>query len=254
MTNDTRRDFLKFGIIGLGSTVLLEACAKQPANTQPAGAAPCPSPSAGDEDNPNEPIEVTAVEDLMREHGVLRRALLIYGEAAMRLRKDAASVPPATLQKTAKIFRTFGEDYHEKKLEESYLFPLIKQKAADSEAAKYTDVLIAQHTRGREITDYIISVTNAAKIGAQASAFADLLDAFTRMYQNHAAREDTIVFPAWKRLLTSKEYDELSDKFEDIEQDQFGDDGFEQAVKQIGEIEASLGISDISTFTPPPVK
>lgn len=251
MNNDTRRDFLKFGIVGLGSAVLLDACAKQTANSRPANSAPSASPN--DENNPNEPIEVTAVEDLMREHGVLRRALLIYGEAAMRLRKDAA-VPPAALQKTAKIFRTFGEDYHEKKLEEAYLFPRIKQKAADSEAAKYTDVLIAQHNRGREITDYIISVTNAAKIGAEAKAFADLLDAFTRMYQNHAAREDTIVFPAWKGLLTSQEYDELNDKFEDIEQDQFGEDGFEQAVKQIGEIEESLGLADISIFTPPPAR
>ena len=249
MSKDTRRDFLKFGVIGLGSAVLLDACAKQTTNSQPANAAPSASPS--DENNPNEPIEVTAVEDLMREHGVLRRALLIYSEAAMRLRKDAASVAPAALQKAAKIFRTFGEDYHEKKLEEAYLFPLIKQKAADSDAAKYTDILITQHNRGREITDYIISVTNAAKIGADAKAFADLLDAFTRMYQNHAAREDTIIFPAWKSLLTSKEYDELNDKFEDIEQDQFGEDGFEQAVKQIGEIEASLGLSDISIFTPP---
>ena len=97
----SRRNFLKFGIIGLGSTVLLDACAKQAANSQPPGAAPCPSPS--DEDNPNEPIEVTAVEDLMREHGVLRRALLIYSEAAVRLRKDAASVPPAALQKTGAV-------------------------------------------------------------------------------------------------------------------------------------------------------
>lgn len=252
MEKDTRRDFLKFGMIGLGSAVLLDACAKQSPNSQSVNAAPVASPS--DESNPNEPIEVTAVEDLMREHGVLRRALLIYNEAAMRLRKDAASVPPAALQKTAKIFRTFGEDYHEKKLEEAYLFPRIKQKAPDSEAAKYTDVLIAQHDRGREITDHIISVTNAAKIGAEANAFADLLDAFTRMYQNHAAREDTIVFPAWKGLLTSQEYDDLNDKFEDIETDQFGDDGFEQAVKQIGEIEGSLGLADISIFTPPPVK
>jgi len=253
MENDTRRDFLKFGIVGLGSAVLLDACANQTANSKPTNTATAASPK--DENNPNEPIEVTAVEDLMREHGVLRRALLIYSEAAMRLRKDATSVPLSALQKTAKIFRTFGEDYHEKKLEEAYLFPRIKQKAADSEAAKYTDVLIAQHNRGREITDYVISVTNAAKIGAEANGFADLLDAFTRMYQNHAAREDTIVFPAWKGLLTSAEYDDLNDKFEDIEQDQFGDDGFEQAVKQIGEIEASLGLGDIAVFTPPsPVK
>jgi hemerythrin-like domain-containing protein len=254
MDNDSRRDFLKLGIIGIGSAFLLDACANnQPAVSQNA-ATPASSPDSDDEDesNPPDEKEVTAVEDLMREHGVLRRALLIYAEAALLLRKDPASVPPDALQKTAKLFRSFGEDYHEKQLEETYLFPLIKQKNKDPEVAKYPDILIAQHQRGREITEYIFSATNS-KIGAKAPQLADALEGFVRMYQNHAAREDTIVFPAWKALITSDEYGQLNDTFENIEQQQFGDDGFEDAVNQIGEIEEALGLSDISIFTPPPI-
>ena len=62
---------------------------------------------------------VTATEDLMREHGILRRALLVYRETATRLSGNAP-IPPEPLQKTAKLFRAFGEEYHEKKLEETY--------------------------------------------------------------------------------------------------------------------------------------
>ncbi|HZS44200.1 MAG TPA: hypothetical protein VFC63_03800 [Blastocatellia bacterium] len=58
--------------------------------------------------------EVTATEDLMREHGVLRRALLIYTETTPKLRASASSVDPAALAKTANLFRSFGEDYHER--------------------------------------------------------------------------------------------------------------------------------------------
>ena len=72
------------------------------------------------------------------------------------------------------------------------------------------------------------------------------------MYENHAAREDTIVFPAWKTNFTNKQLDELSDKFEDIEHKMFGKDGFEDAEKTISSIEANFGFSDISQFTPPP--
>ena len=106
--------------------------------------------------------EVTATEDLMREHGVLRRALFVYSEAATRLRSKPSEVSPDAIQKTAKLFRTFGEDYHEKKLEEAFIFPAVKK--AGGEAAGYTDILIVQHNRGREITEYILSVTKAAKI------------------------------------------------------------------------------------------
>ncbi len=194
--------------------------------------------------------EVLANEDLMREHGVLRRALLVFAEVAGRMRRSPASVPPEALRNTARLFRTFGEDYHERKLEEAFIFPALK--GTKSPAAAYPDILTAQHNRGREITDYIIAVTEAAKIGAEAATLAAALEAFVRMYEYHAAREDTIVFPAWKEVVTDSQYDELSDKFEEIEHQEFGKDGFEDAVKRIGDIEDSLGLGDLAQFTAPP--
>lgn len=195
--------------------------------------------------------EVTATEDLMREHGVLRRALLVYTTAAANLHINPTSIPPDSLQKTAKLFRAFGEEYHEKKLEETYIFPAVKQ--AGGEAASYADILVTQHNRGREITDYIINVTQGAKLGASnAEDLVKALEAFVLMYRNHAAREDTIIFPAWKQTLTAQQLDEMNEKFEDIEHEQFGEDGFEDAVKQISAIESSLGLSDIAQFTAPP--
>ena len=153
--------------------------------------------------------------------------------------------------KTAKLFRAFGEEYHEKKLEEAYIFPAVKK--VGGEASSYFDILIAQHNRGREITEYIIGVTQGAKLGtSNAEALAKSLEAFVLMYRNHAAREDTIIFPAWKQTMTDKQLDEMNDKFEDIEHEQFGEDGFEDAVKQISAIESSVGLADISQFTAPP--
>src|SRR5947209_4897792 len=58
--------------------------------------------------------EVTATEDLMREHGVIRRALLVYAETVPKLRQNASSVDAAALRQTAQLFRSFGEDYHER--------------------------------------------------------------------------------------------------------------------------------------------
>jgi hemerythrin-like domain-containing protein len=195
--------------------------------------------------------EVTATEDLMREHGIIRRALLVYTAAANKLRANSASVPPDALQKTAKLFRAFGEDYHEKKLEEPFIFPAVKK--AGGQAAGYPDILVVQHDRGREITDYILSVTQGAKLGvANAEPLARALDSLVMMYEHHSAREDTIVFPAWKKTLPEKELHEMAEKFEEIEHRQFGEDGFDNAVKQIGEIEGMLGLTDISQFTAPP--
>ncbi len=195
--------------------------------------------------------EVGAVEDLMREHGVIRRAILVYRDMAAKLRTKPASLDPELLHRTATMFRAFGEDYHEKKLEETHIFPTIKK--AGGPAAAYVDVLIAQHQRGRELTDYILAVVAKGAIATgDAETLARVLDSVELMYEHHAAREDTIVFPAWKDALSAQQLDEMGEAFEEIEHRQFGKDGFEDAVAQIAQIEGALGMADIAQFTAPP--
>src|SRR5579883_2964513 len=162
------------------------------------------------QENAKEP-EVTATEDLMREHGVIRRALLVFDELSDKIRKNPGSVDPAPLNRVAKLFRTFGEDYHEKMLEEKHIFPVVYKMSGEAKA--YVEILVGQHQRGREITDYILAVTNGPKISTQhAEPLAHVLQGFVRMYENHAAREDTIIFPEWKKNFTDKQLDELADQ------------------------------------------
>ncbi|HEY2660262.1 MAG TPA: hemerythrin domain-containing protein [Caulobacteraceae bacterium] len=200
---------------------------------------------------PGQEKDTPAVEDLMREHGVLRRALLVYQEVAPRIRAAPDRFDAKALWRTARLFRDFGEDYHEQKLEEAHIFPVVRK--AGGPAAAYPDVLTAQHDRGREVTEFILAVTKGGSIGAaNAEPLAIALERFVLMYENHAAREDTIVFPAWKLALSQRQIDALGDQFEDIERKQFGKDGYEDAVKQIAQIEAALGLADIDQFTAPP--
>jgi hypothetical protein len=64
---------------------------------------------------------VTATEDLMREHGVLERVLLIYEEGVRRLEAHEVLLPEH-VGDAAMIVRAFVENYHEKQ-EESDVFP-----------------------------------------------------------------------------------------------------------------------------------
>lgn len=237
--NSGRRQLL-LGVSSFGAGAILLGCNR--AGRSESGEAT--------EGNGKAEAEVTATEDLMREHGILRRALLVYQESAIKLRGNPSAIPSEPLQKTAKLFRAFGEDYHEKRLEEAYIFPTVKK--AGGPAGADADVLIAQHQRGREITEFILAVTSEPKIStANVKSFAEALESLVRMYEHHAAIEDTIVFPAWKQTLKPKELDEMNEKFEEIEHEQFGEDGFENALKQIGDIEQSLGLSDLAQFTAP---
>jgi len=95
------------------------------------------------------------------------------------------------------LFRAFGEDYHEKSLEEAFIFPSVKK--AGGAAADLPDILLAQHQCGREITDYILTAATSKFGAANVGGLAKTLGSFVLMYRHHAAREDTIIFSARKK-------------------------------------------------------
>jgi hemerythrin-like domain-containing protein len=228
----TRRDFL-----GTGLAILTAAAALGPARVWAAE----PEKSATAE------MGVTPPEDLMREHGILRRILLIYEELQRRL-KGNEDFDPAVLAAAAGIIKKFIEDYHEK-LEENYIFPRFRQAG---KMVELVDLLKVQHQAGRKVTDYLLANANqeALKNSAKRQDLADHLRAFWRMYRPHAAREDTVLFVALRSVVSPKEFQEMGDKFEDIEQEKFGKGGFEKIVGEVADLEKKLGIENLAQFTP----
>ena len=192
--------------------------------------------------------EVSPAEDLMREHGVLKRALLVYGECASRL-ESGKEFPPAAVTGTANLIRKFIEDYHEK-LEEEYLFPRLRRAG---QLVDLVVVLEAQHKAGRQVTQQILTSAKASGLLRNESAKKDLakqIRAFIRMYEPHEAREDTVLFPAFREIVPKNEYDSLGEDFEKREHELFGEDGFQKIVEEVAGLEKSVGIYDLSQFTP----
>jgi len=191
--------------------------------------------------------DVTPAEDLMREHGVLKRVLLVYGEAIRRI--DAKQdLPPESVREGASIIRTFIEDYHEK-LEEDYLFPRFEKAGQLSDLTK---VLRGQHQAGRRVTDQITQLATAQTLKQPESAakLREFMRQFVRMYEPHEAREDTVLFPALRKIVSRQEYGALGEDFEKKEHELFGEDGFDKMVDRVAGIEKILGIYDLAQFTP----
>ncbi len=242
--------------------------------------------AAGRKQGKEKESDVNPVEDLMREHGVLRRVLLIYEEAVRRLRKGE-KLPAGIIEDSAGIVRRFIEDYHEK-LEEEEIFPRLRR------AGKFNDlvqVLLTQHQAGRELTDFILKTSQPAKPSEAAPkknegeseamkqiyggrhliwkedseqesirdkghpakgkkrGMVSVMEQFIYMYRPHADREDTVLFPAFRSIVSPREFDELGEKFEERETELFGKEGFEKMVESVGDIERKLGIYELSRFT-----
>ena len=230
--NTTRRQFVLSGALaGVGALTLtapLMALAKE-------------------SEKKKEQVEVGPAEDLMREHGGLNRILLIYEEGLRRL-DGKGDFDPGSIQQSAAIIRTFIENYHEK-LEEEFILPRMRKLG---KLVSLVDTLEAQHKAGRKLTEKIekLATVSGLKVASDRETLIASMQAFIRMYRPHESREDTILFPAFHESMTEKEYDKLGDQFEDREHKLFGKAGFEGVVVHISEIEKSLGIYELSQFTP----
>jgi len=191
--------------------------------------------------NEHPEAEVTPGEDLMQEHGLLERILLIYDEAVRRI-EQREPFDLTVLTSSAGIVRRFVEDYHER-LEEQFVFPRLQTARRETELVA---VLLRQHERGREVTIDILRRAGSAAT----PELAQRLRSFARMYRPHAAREDTVLFPAFREVIGGEGYRELGEQFEDKEHELFGEQGFENTVAEVARLEAALGIADLAKFTP----
>ncbi len=206
-----------------------------------------PAPLLAAENKETATADVTPTEDLMREHGVLRRLMLMLDEIGRRL-PAGGEFPLTALTQITSLIHRFIQDYHEKD-EEDHLFPRFEK------AGKLTDlvqVLKAQHQAGRKLIADLEGRATAASLKnpGERQKIEAALASFNRMYRPHASWEDTVLYPAFRAVVTPKEFINLGDKFENREQELFGKEGFGKIVVQVAGLEKQLGLSDLSQFTP----
>ena len=190
---------------------------------------------------------VTAPEDLMREHGVLNRLMLVY---------EAAFAPPASalenihevLHGAASLVRSFIEDYHGM-LEEKFLFPEFDRQRT---LTSLVQSLREQHRVGRMLTGVVLRKATADGLANDATR-TEVMRAcrdFIRMFRAHEAWEDTELFPAFRGLVSPARLLELGEQFEEIEHRTFGKDGFADTVRKVVQLEHHVGIQSLDAYTP----
>src|SRR5439155_5516738 len=214
MERDRRRFLVSAAAIGLSGLAVpaLPAFAEEKAKN-----------SKSPDDKKDKPAEEPgATEDLMREHGVLNRVLLIYEEGLRRLRAKE-EVTPEVFHRSATLVRKFVEDYHEK-LEENFIFPEFEKQKKLVDLVK---LLRDQHQAGRRVTDVILrnAVADRFRKDAARQELVQSCMAFIRMSRPHEAREDTVLFPALHKIVPAKKLKELGEQFEKEEDRLFGEEG-----------------------------
>lgn len=199
----------------------------------------------------NPAVEATPLEDLMHEHGVLDRLILIFDETDRRIGQGIDFKSDA-LKSAAIIMRDYIQAHHEV-IEEEFIFP---QLVKANEYPEIVATLLDQHRAGRIITR---SVIEYAELGGsitekQKAALSGDLKAFSRMFRPHEAWEDSVIYPAFRDVLGKRKYHKVSEVIEKAERERFGEEGLDKVVEEVAEIEKKLGIYNLAQFTPAAAK
>ncbi|MGW5820330.1 hemerythrin domain-containing protein [Streptomyces noursei] len=189
-----------------------------------------------------------APESLMKDHGLLNRILLVYKNLLERYQKSPDEpLHSDELSVAANLMLRYIHGYHEE-MEEKFIFLRLKREHL---LTPLIDVLWRQHWGGKTLTLRLVAATAAARrheVGAQ-RVQRDMA-AFVRMYEPHEAREDTVVFPAWRDLVSDREFDVVREKMDAVQERVLGERGFAGALSEISAVERSLGIFRLAQYTP----
>ena len=180
---------------------------------------------------------ISPVQDLMLEHGILRRILLIYRHFIKNLNQgDTPNLP--LLFRAVQMVHFFIENYHEK-IEEMYLFPAFKKSGLEK---SLIDELENEHEMGRSITSELLE--QLSQSDPDLNWTVSKLTKYVDFYEKHSAEEDTIIFPQFPELVSKVEYRNLAKLMESSEETILGKDGVEGLLMEISVIEKELGIGD----------
>lgn len=214
-TTGSRRRFLSLAAAGVPAVIVSPALAQQ------STLAPTPN------------------EDLMHEHGLVGRVILIY-RRAIELLREGVNVDAALIGEPARLVARVIHGHHEVE-EEEIVFPLVDRTR---EMNMLVEVLRGQHRAARTLTATIgnNATPERLKDPKRRSELIAAMRDFSSMYEPHGAFEDTLVYPAFRKTAGPAEYEKLARRFAENEQRMHGETGFERYVAQLARIEDVLGI------------
>lgn len=162
-----------------------------------------------------------ATEELVTEHGAIKRMLRIIDEVSRRL--DAGE-PVATedLEGIVEFIRVFADKCHHAK-EEGLLFPAMVEAGIPREQGPI-GVMLSEHDVGR---GYVGRMADAVRRygGGDREAAAEVAEnarGYAALLAQHIDKEDHILYPMADRVLTDERQRELLEEFEVIERDVVG--------------------------------
>ena len=161
-----------------------------------------------------------ATDSLEREHRTIEKVLRVIGVLADELAEDR-NIDSDILPDLCQFLRIYGHQCHHGK-EESYLFPMLESHGVPEEGCPL-GALRHEHERSRALTEKLeqASVEYAVNPKAGRPALAEVFSKLMQFYPAHIWKEEYLLFPLARKVLSLQDEVHLLEEFASVESDIF---------------------------------
>lgn len=185
-------------------------------------------------------------DSLLLEHGLAERIMLVY-ERLIKEWKSGEKADLSLIRRTAQIAQSCLSGCHERN-EERCLFPLFHEEGYLTEVV---DALAGQHEAGRELTEKIIDLSTPGRIKDEThlNILMTLCRSHIFMYRPHISRENSELFPRLSAIASPREIEKIGREMAAATRDALGEQGIAGSLADLAEIERTLDIHDVRSYT-----
>ena len=160
---------------------------------------------------------MSAAETLEEEHKLILQMLKAL--SALHARIEKGEIDPDTLISVVDFFRTYADKFHHAK-EEAQLFPMLEKRGVKPKGCPI-GVLHTEHEQGRVLITALSDAIMKSRNGdvTANTAIGSYIKNVIDFYTDHIWKEDYLLFPMSKKVLTQSDQDELQQGFAKVDRE-----------------------------------
>jgi len=161
-----------------------------------------------------------ATDSLEQEHRTIEKIVRVIGVLADELAENR-EIDGDILRDLCRFLRVYGHQCHHGK-EESSLFPMLESHGVPEEGCPL-GALRHEHERSRALTQELVqaSAEYATNRHDGSSALSEVLRNIAQFYPAHIWKEEYLLFPMARKVLSEEDDQRLLKEFKSIESDIF---------------------------------
>lgn len=175
-----------------------------------------------------------ATDSLEHEHRTIEKIVRVTGVLVDELAENR-DIDDDILRDLCQFLRVYGHQCHHGK-EESYLFPMLERHGVPEEGCPL-GALRHEHERSRVLTQELVqaSAEYAANRHDGSSALSEVLRNITQFYPAHIWKEEYLLFPMARKVLSEEDDQRLLKEFKSVESDiySYAHESYEQLATEL---------------------